>query len=215
MPKKISEKEQDLMIKDFLSGKSIEEISKTFSCTKNTITRHLKKRIGENDFKEIIKKEKSKNELDENVDKLNISSTSNSQEVLEEKFYPKNLFPESEFMEIVPLNFEIDNSPQKDLSSVPIEDVDFPNIVYMVVDKKIELEIKYLKEFPEWQFLSKEELNRKTIEIFVDLKVAKRSCSKEHKVIKVPNTSVFKIVAPLLVSRGISRIVSAEKLIAL
>ena len=215
MPKKISEKEQDLMMKKFLSGKSIEEISKTFSCTKNTITRHLKKRIGENDFKEIIKKEKSKNELDENEAKLDISNTSNSQEVLEEKFYSNNLLPESEFTEIVPLIFEIDNSPQKDLSSVPIEDVDFPNIVYMVVDKKIELEIKYLKEFPEWQFLSKEELNRKTIEIFVDLKVAKRSCSKEHKVIKVPNTSVFKIVAPLLVSRGISRIVSAEKLIAL
>ena len=36
----------------------------------------------------------------------------------------------------------------------------------MIVDKKIELEIKYLKEYPEWQFLSQEELNRKTIKIF-------------------------------------------------
>ena len=102
-----------------------------------------------------------------------------------------------------------------DLSSVPIADIEFPKIVYMVVDKKIELEIKYLKEYPDWQFLSQEELNRKTIEIFFDLKNAKRYCNKEQKVIKVPNTEVFKIVAPLLVSRGISRIVSADKLIAL
>ena len=43
----------------------------------------------------------------------------------------------------------------------------------------------------------------------------KRFCNKEQKVIKVPNTEVFKIVAPILRFKGISRIVSAEKLIAL
>ena len=63
----------------------------------------------------------------------------------------------------------------------------------MIVDKNIELEIKYLKEYPEWQFLSKEDLNRKTIQIFDDLKIAKRYCKKEQKVIKVPNTNVFRI----------------------
>ena len=78
----------------------------------------------------------------------------------------------------------------------------------MIVDKKIELEIKYLKDYPDWQFLSQDELNRKTIEIFFDLKNAKRFCNKEQKVIKVPNTDVFKIVAPILLSKGISRIVS-------
>ena len=39
--------------------------------------------------------------------------------------------------------------------------------------------------------------------------------AKVPKVIKVPNTDVFKIAAPILISRGISRIVSAEQLIAL
>ena len=37
----------------------------------------------------------------------------------------------------------------------------------MIVDKKIELEIKYLKDYPHWQFLAQDELNRKTIEIFL------------------------------------------------
>lgn len=85
----------------------------------------------------------------------------------------------------------------------------------MIVDKKIELETKYLKDYPNWQFLSNDELERKTIEIFEDLKNAKRSCNKEQRVIKVPNTEVFKIVSPFLLSRGISRIVSDDKLIAL
>ena len=75
--------------------------------------------------------------------------------------------------------------------------------------------VKYLKDYPDWQFLSQDELNRKTIEIHEDIKKAKRCCNKEQKVIKVPNTNVFKIVAPILVSRGISRIVNADKLIAL
>ena len=85
----------------------------------------------------------------------------------------------------------------------------------MIVDKKIELEIKYLRDYPDWQFLSKEELDRKTIEIFFDLKLAKKICNREQKVIKVPNPNVFRIVAPLLLNKGISRIVSADKLIAL
>ena len=118
-------------------------------------------------------------------------------------------------MEIAPLNYEIDSASQKDLSSVPICDVDFPNIVYMIVDEKIELEIKYLQEYANWQFLSEEELKRNTIEIYLDLKIAKRYCKKQQKVIKVPNTDVFKIVAPILIKKGISRIVSQDKLIAL
>ena len=98
---------------------------------------------------------------------------------------------------------------------VPITDIDFPKIVYMVVDKKIELEVKHLKDYPEWEFLPASDLDRKSIEIFFDIKIAKRYCSKEQKVIKVPNTKVFKIAAPFLKSRGISRIVSSDKLIAL
>ena len=48
-----------------------------------------------------------------------------------------------------------------------------------------------------------------------DLKSAKKTCTKDQKVIKVPNTNVFKIVAPILITRGISRIISNDRLIAL
>ena len=124
-------------------------------------------------------------------------------------------FSFSNFVEIAPLNQEIDNVPQKDLSSIPISEITFPKIVYMIVNKNTELETKALKNYPEWEFLPKDDLNRETIQIYSDLKVAKRKCSKEQKVIKVPNTNVFRIAAPLLVSRGISRLISDEKLIAL
>ena len=127
----------------------------------------------------------------------------------------KNFLHASEFIEIAPLNYEIESTSRKELSSIPISEINFPKMVYMIVDKNIELEIKLLKDYPQWDFLPNSDLNRKTIEIFNDIKVAKRFCKKEQKVIKVPNTDVFRIVAPILISRGISRIVSSEQLISL
>ena len=120
-----------------------------------------------------------------------------------------------EFIEISPLNIDIENNSRKEYSSIPIEEIELPKLVYMIVSKNIELEIKLLSDYPEWEFLPNEDLNRKTIEIYFDLKIAKRNCSKEQKVIKVPNTEVFRIASSVLISKGISRIVAAEKLIAL
>ena len=77
------------------------------------------------------------------------------------------------------------------------------------------MQTKHLKDYPSWEFLSNDELNRKTIQIFLDKKNAKIACNKEQKVIKVPNTNVFNIVSPILQSRGITRIVSDDLLIAL
>ncbi len=219
MAKRLSEKEKTIIVKYFAEGKAIDQLAEEFDCTKSTIIRNLKRNLGEEKYKDLLGiskginrafNENEKNIFFENNDlNKNIYSKSDKNENLEE------LSPITAFTEIIPLNYEIENQVQKDFSSVPISNIDFPNIVYMIVDKKIELETKYLREYPDWQFLSQEELDRKTIEIYFDLKIAKRFCTKEQKVIKVPNTDVFKIVAPLLLSRGISRIVTADKLIAL
>ena len=85
----------------------------------------------------------------------------------------------------------------------------------MIVDKKIELETKQLKDYPEWDFLPEEDLKIKTIEIYLDLKMAKRDCKKDQKVIKVPNPNVFKIASKIMISRGIARIICDKQLISL
>ena len=213
MPKKVSEKEKEEMVNGFLNGKTILELSEILNCSKTTISRHLKKHIGENKFKDLNKENGQKIQLE--INKEAISDDLSQENGIQEKSSFENTSLNETFMEIAPLNYEIDSASQKDLSSVPICDVDLPNIVYMIVDEKIELEIKCLREYANWQFLSEEELKRKTIEIYLDLKIAKRNCKKQQKVIKVPNTDVFKIVAPTLIKRGISRIVSQDNLIAL
>lgn len=224
MAKRLTQIQKNEIIQSFMNGKTVEVLSQEFNCTNLTISRNLKKKLGDEKFKELIKKAKSSTELIENRNKKiplfsGISKDNegkkNYDNKINNKYIEEELTSVNIFTEIAPLDYEVENAPQKDLSSIPINEINFPKTIYMIVDKKIELEIKYLKDYPEWQFLSQEELNRKTIEIFDDLKIAKRFCDKDQKVIKVPNTNVFKIVAPLLLTKGISRIVSPNKLIAL
>tara|TARA_Y100000589_G_scaffold175116_1_gene166227 strand:+ start:474 stop:1127 length:654 start_codon:yes stop_codon:yes gene_type:complete len=217
LAKRLSFKQKEEIIKLFSSGINVDNLSKKFNCTKLTIIRNLKKELGENQYKELLNKNKSKNKINKHKiqDMNDIEEPKAKEEIRSNISEEGNLPPMTQFIEIAPLNFNFDNSPQKDLVTVAISKVNLPKTVYMIVDKKIELEIKYLKEYPKWQFLSKDELERKTIEIYLEIKTAKSFCRKDQKVIKVPNTDVFKIVAPILSSRGISRIVSADQLIAL
>ena len=227
LTKRLTEKQKEEIVKNFKSGGDIEALSQKYNCTSSTIIRNLKKNLGELRYKELINKSKSlkdkteknknhtKDLVKSNSDNEDFKNDSNDPKVFNENITSSNYAPIDSFFEIAPIDYEIDNTTRKELSSVPLSEIDFPKVVYMVVDKKIELEIKLLKDFPEWQFLPQDDLSRKTIEIFFDLNLAKRSCNKEQKVLKVPNTDVFRIASPVLIDKGISRIVCAEKLIAL
>ena len=225
MPKRLSNSQKEEIIKGFLNCKSLDELSKEFGYTKLTISRNLKKNLGDDEYANLRKKsnlvKKSKIKLgkfDKNHadlstnDKLNEKLT---EENTIESFDENNFLQSSSFIEIAPLDLKINNDTRKELSSISIDEIDFPEMVFMIIDKKTELETKLLKEYPEWHFLPEEDLNFKTIEIYSDLKNAKRNCKKDQKVIKVPNPNVFKITSKIILSKGISRIISDKQLIAL
>ena len=210
MAKRLSlQKKKEILDLFILSNFSIDQLSKKFECTTATIIRNLKKELGNKKYQEIISSESSRKILKNSKKDLKLEKNQNDDFTLNDN---EQSF---DFVELAPLDYEIENVPRKEISSVPINDIEFPKVVYMIVNKNIELEVKLLKDYPDWEFLPNEDLKRKTIEIYSDLKLARGACSKEQKVIKVPNTDVFRIVSPILISRGISRIVSAEKLIAL
>ena len=219
MVKRLSQKQKDEIINQFSIGISIEELSNKYGCTKLTISRNLKKFLGEDRFEKLKKKESSILSTAEIISDqaLNKRNLTEDQGIVDQLISPEvtvNL-TNPEFIELTPLDYEIDNSIQKDISSIPLSKVDFPKEVFMIVNKNIELEIKVLRDYPDWHFLPEDDLKRKTIQIFNDLKIAKRDCSREQKVIKVPNTDVFKITARILISKGITRIVNDDKLISL
>ena len=224
MAKRLTEKQKEEIKINFLDNQSIDNLSEKFNCSKTTIIRNLKKSLGEKKYKEILNRlnttpdiedEKlAENENQQTFETNKINKTYETSTSLGRSNEDKINSFES-FIEITPLNHDFEDLSQKDISSIPLSEIKLPNLVFLIVKKEIELETKYLKDYPEWQFLPQNDLKRKTIEIHFDLKTAKRMCNKDQKVLKVPNTDVFRIVAPILISRGISRIVTAENLISI
>lgn len=223
MAKRITDTQKKELLEEFSKGEDLESLSEKFKFSTLTISKHLKKLIGVGEYQQISNKDKlDKNSFIEkqlNKEKIDSHHNFGNDEVvnnsLDNSYSDQDEFFVTPFLEIAPTDHEIDNLPQKDLSSQPIEKANLPKTVYMVVDNAIELEIKLLKDFPEWQFLSEDDLKRKAIQIHSDVKNAKRSCNKNQKVIKVPNSEVFRITAPILLAKGISRIVSSDLLISL
>ena len=224
LAKRLTEKQKEEIKINFLDNQSVEFLSEKFNCTKTTIIRNLKKSLGEIKYKEILNKlnetfhfkdEKLLENDNEPIYEKSIKNKLDNNSISIGRSNEDKINPFESFIEITPLEHDFEVVSQKDISSIPLSEIKLPNMVFLIVKKEIELETKYLKDYPEWQFLPQNDLKRKTIEIHFDLKTAKRICNKDQKVIKVPNTDVFRIVAPILMSRGISRIVTAENLISI
>ena len=201
MPKRVSEIQKKQISESFINGKKISEISETYNFSKQTIKKQLKTMLGEEQFNTISKKRetnlglKNENSVEDISNKIEEESQNSTPTNEIKSICSDKEFMDEEFFEIPPVITQIDLDNQKDLTSRPLSEANFPDLVFMVVDKNIELEPKLLKDFPEWNFLSEDDLNRKTIQVFSDQKLAKQSCSKNQKLIKVPNTNVFLIAA--------------------
>ena len=224
MPKRVSEIQKQKISESFVGGIEINEIANTYNFSKQTIIKQLKILLGEQEFNLIYnKRAKNVNLKKNNIKPINIRVSKNDQLFDDSKDLITNGNVSSSeekhidqtFFEIPPIVNNIDLDNQKDLSSKPLSEANFPSVVYILVDNNIELEPKLLKDFPEWSFLPEDDLNRRTIQIFSDQKLAKQSITKNQKLIKVPNTNVFLIASENLKSKGISRIIFEDSLLAL
>ena len=113
MPKRVSEIEIKEMLEGFSNGKTIQELANRFKCTKNTVTRHLKKNFNDKDFKIIAQQNKFTSELEVNNLK-SISNNHGTQKLEEENFNKDPQFDNDlTFVEIAPVNTEIINDSQK------------------------------------------------------------------------------------------------------
>ena len=127
-----------------------------------------------------------------------------------------NQIIDGNFEVIAPLisDFDFDIEKQKiDFEILTYESL--PQSVYMIVDKKVELDLQPISELPEWSFLPENELQRSAILLFANQRSAKRSCSRNQRVIKIPNTNIFKLSKPYLISKGITRLIIEDSIIGL
>ena len=224
MSRQVSEKQKQDILTAFNEGIDIKEISKNFNFTVPTITRHLRNILGQKIFLEkkslASPKNLKKSSNASAPSKKSLIQKENDETKLVKKNFLKDVSEEifetdQKFFEIAPLDEQIEFTNQRELSSIPLEEINFPKVLYMIVSNFVELEVKLLKEYPNWSFLPETDQKRITIEIFSDQKVAKRFCTKNQKIIKIPNTKVFQIASRKLIDKGISRIVFEDNLISL
>ena len=210
MPKKVSEIEKKEILESFISGIDIKEIAKKYKYSPATISRQLKKFLKNDDFEDIKIKNTKSNEKDTSQSEKKISQNNrNLENNIEKEIYSEDVF------EVIPIIDGLDLDNQKELASEPIIDAKLPEVVYLIVDKKIDLVPKLLKDYPEWSYMPEEDLKRTTLEIFADPKNAKKFCSKNEKTIKIPNSKVFLMASKSLKAKGISRIIFEDLLLSL
>ena len=209
MPKKVSENQKKEILNAFVSGINLKLLSEKYKLSQATIVRQLKNNLGLNKFKELRDKNNMSEKEKHTILKEDLVAENNL-----EKSVKNNHF-EEEFIEVIPITDGIELNNQKDLASEPLREANLPNIVYMLVDKNIELLPKMLKEYPEWGFLPNQDLNRMSLEIFDDYNHAKKLCTKNQKLIKVPNPNVFLIASSSLKAKGITRIIFNNLLLAI
>ena len=226
--RRLSKIQKDEIVDAYRGGENANALAEKYSCSSNTINRTVKTLLSDNEYKllkeqrlkssnkkaEPVKSEieDSKEEDFEKLNSLNSSQAKVNEE--EELMKTDDNFYNSEFEEIVPLISSFDFE-KKELDFEIHNQEMLPEIVYMLVDKKVELEVKPISDFPEWSFLPENELERKVIILFSNQRSAKRSCSRNQRVIKIPNTHVFEVSKSYLLSKGITRLILEDSIIAI
>jgi len=97
----------------------------------------------------------------------------------------------------------------------PLTACDFPDSLYMLVDKTVELQARPLREFTELGQLPPDEEELQALQLFANPRQAKRHCGRTQRVIKMPDPEVFRRRASYLQVKGITRLVVEGNLYAL
>ncbi len=229
------------MLEGFSKGKSLTCISREYGCTPSTVTRAVKSFLTEDEFTRLKSNSNKTKNNSPNVEvadftkhqKNTIIKTNSKQlvnpSVLEDDKSEENLFDINQtmtsppltsdyaetFTEIVPLEIKSFSEEQKEVACKPLDIDSLPTTVFMLITKNNELESKPLKDFSDWSFLPEKDQNRLVIPLFSTHRAAKTVCSRNQKVLKVPNSNVFLISLPNLRSKGITRLILDESLFAL
>ena len=237
--KRLTKIQKNEILEAYQSGENTNILAEKYSCSSNTINRTVKMQLSGIEYK-LLKEQRVKSQkkgecanneiLDIKQEDFEQPNTSNSLQSKvnekEESIRTDEHLYNSEFEEIAFLpiegisshdcqNYSNDDFDKKELEFEILNKNILPESVYMLVDKKVELDVKSISELTEWSFLPEKELQRNAILLFSNQRTAKRSCSRNQRVIKIPNTSVFEVSKSYLVSKGITRLILEDSLIAL
>ncbi len=98
-----------------------------------------------------------------------------------------------------------------DFQVLPLAKATFPNICYVVIDRRAELIVRPLKEFGDLGKIPPQEVQQKTLPIFENHKVARRFSNRSQRVIKITDGGMFAKTSSHLQGKGITRLLMDGK----
>ena len=231
--RRLTKTEKAEILEAYRAGDNINSLAEKYNCAYNTINRTVKTLLSNSEYL-LLKEERSKisNKKDKIFDDETVKEKKEDLEYLnplilskdtlnneDSSFHPddqnnQNIDNNFELIEPLLSSFDFNQANQKSEFEI-LHFESLPEIVYMIVDKKVELDSQLISDLPEWSFLPEEELHRNAILLFANQRSAKRNCSRNQRVIKIPNTSVFKLSKSYLISKGITRLILEDSIIAL
>ena len=234
-PRRLSDSEKQDLVGRYKAGESTAALAEAFGCSANTVSRTVKSLLPADAYA-ALKTSRLKGSavasppaepvppaaaaeaepLTDDDSSLALDDADDFGEDPEEEIAEDDDTGSADtFTELVPLVGVGDLSDQPFNQAQPFSVDLLPDSAYMLVDKVVELDARPLKEFPELGFLDDAEQERQGLCLFASPRAAKRQCGRSQRVIKVPDTTVFKRTSSYLLARGITRLVLDGTLIAL
>ena len=213
--RRLTKTQKNEIVKGYRSGEPVNQLAIKFNCSSNTINRTVKTLISDEEYQLLKGKRLKFNKNKEN--KILSERINQQQEDLEDNNEGKiDQDSDQKFEEIPHLESNFDfNIDERKINIIMLDNETLPESVYMLVDKKVELEYEPISNFPDWSFLPEDELKRNAILLFPNQRSAKRSCGRNQRVIKIPNTKIFQTTKHYLLSKGITRLILEGSLISL
>ena len=213
--RRLTKTQKNEIVKGYRSGEPVNQLAIKFNCSSNTINRTVKTLISDEEYQLLKGKRLKFNKNKEN--KILSERINQQQEDLEDNNEGKiDQDSDQKFEEIPHLESNFDfNIDERKINIIMLDNETLPESVYMLVDKKVELEYEPISNFPDWSFLPEDELKRNAILLFPNQRSAKRSCGRNQRVIKIPNTKIFQTTKHYLLSKGITRLILEDFLISL
>ena len=241
-PRRLSDSQKQDLVGRYKAGESTAALAALFGCSSNTVSRTVRALLPADAY-EALKASRQKGGVvapvtassdlplqtaaadvvvengdsvqDDDGSSLALDDADDFGEDLEDEIGDDDSVSVETFTELAPLAGSGDLSGRHRTEALAFSAGVLPASVYMLVDKVVELDARPLREFPELGLLDETELERKGLCLFNSPRAAKRQCSRNQRVIKVPDTGVFARTSSYLLARGISRLVMEGQLIAL
>jgi hypothetical protein len=103
-------------------------------------------------------------------------------------------------------NKTLSQSDADQIQILPLSEANLPRTCYLVIDRFSELITRPLKAFSELGEIPPEEIQKKTLPIFDNHRVASRFSARNQRVFKIPDSQILQKTAPYLQAKGITRL---------